>query len=91
MAALCAQLHVGLHAAARVEHEPEVHGRAGVAVAAREKLDGLRLAVLEHLEVLYGEVGDDVALAVDHGDAEGGEIDAGAEPWLRAGMERHQE
>ena len=73
------QLHVGLHAAAGVQHQAEVHGRARVASAVREILEGLWLAVLEDLEILFRQVGDDVALAVGDGHGEGGEIDAGAE------------
>ncbi len=62
--------------------KPEVHRRAGVAVAVREVLDRLRLAVLDDLEVVLREIGDDIALLVGDGGGKGGEVDAGAEDGL---------
>ena len=56
---------------------------AGVAIAAREEVQPLRLAVLDDLEVVPGEVGDDLVLAIEHGDAEGDQVDAAAKRRLR--------
>src|SRR5205085_648133 len=47
--------------------------------AAREVLERLLLAVLDDLEVLGTQIRKVLALLVDDGDAEGGEIDGGAE------------
>ena len=76
------ELHVGLHAAAGIDHQAQVHRRRGVAVALREVVDRLLLAVLDDLEIVLREIGDDVALSVGDGRGKRGEIDAGAEHGL---------
>ena len=53
--------------------------RRGFAVAAREVLNGLRLAVFDDDEIVLRQVGDEIALLVHGADTEGHEIDAGAE------------
>ena len=47
--------------------------------AAREVFERLLLTVLDDLEVLGVQIGEVLALPVDDGDAEGGEVDPGAE------------
>ena len=54
-------------------------GPVSTSVAAREVLERLLLAVLDDLEVVGGEIGEVLALLVDDGDAEGREVDPGAE------------
>ena len=47
-----------------------------------EGLDGLRLVVLDELEVVLGEIGDRVAAAIGDDDVDAHEVDAGAEDRL---------
>jgi len=67
--------NVGSHAAAGIEHDSdmELRGRVGL-VPADEILQRLRLAVLEELEVLGGEVGQKCAPLVRHRDAEAHQV-----------------
>src|SRR5207247_9724988 len=57
--------------------------------AAREVLERLLLTVLDDLEVLGVEIREVLALLVDDGDAEGGQIDADAEGRRLRGDRRH--
>jgi hypothetical protein len=74
------QLDVLAHAAAGVEQQADVQlrGRGGFG-APREVRDRLALAVLENLQVVGGQVGDEVPAAVGDGDTDVHQLDAGAE------------
>ena len=68
------------HAAARVEQQPDVHlGTALEVGASREVFKRLLLTVLDDLEILGVQISKVLALPVDDGHAEGGEVDPGAE------------
>ncbi len=82
------ELHVGLHAAARIEHQTQVHRRAGIAVAVRKVLDRLQLAVFDDLEVILREAGNQVPLLVGNGGGKSRQIDAAAEDGL--GLEKYR-
>jgi hypothetical protein len=92
------QTHVLEHAAARVEQQPEPEVqpvRFGLGrvegIAAEKDRDVLLLAVLEDLEVLRAEIGDEVALAVEHHHGHVHQIDPAPESsLLRGGHRRRQ-
>ena len=61
------------HAVADVEEHAQTDGDA----LARELGDGLRIAVLEHLEGLARQVDDQMTFAVGDGGGDAGDLDAG--------------
>ena len=71
--------HVLVHAAARVEQEPEMQRRRNRLVARAEELNLLRLAALDHLEVVLGQPRDRRPAAIGDDHSEVHEIDADCE------------
>src|SRR4029078_6133173 len=68
-----------------IDHQAEVHRRRGIALPHREVIERLLLAVLDDLEIVLRQVGDEIAFLVRDGCGKGREVDAASEGDLRPG------